>query len=508
MPDRPPFRRVLIANRGEIAVRVARGLREMGIESVAVHSDCDRHSAHVLEADAAVALGGDSAADSYLRADKILEAARTSGAEAIHPGYGFLSENAAFARAVREAGLVFIGPSPEAMAALGDKRSAREVAASCGVPVVPGCEKDDGDEALIAKARDIGFPVMLKASAGGGGRGMRLVRREEDLVEALAAGRREAEAAFGDGSMIVEKALVPARHVEVQIAGDRHGNAFSLNERECSIQRRHQKVIEEAPSPVVDEELRARMGDAAERLARQVGYDNAGTVEFLVDERRRFYFLEVNARLQVEHPVTELVTGMDLVRLQILAASGADLSEILKGADLRPRGHALEARICAESPEEGFLPAAGVLRVVRGPEGPGIRFDSGIREGCEVPVHYDSLLAKLIVHGPDRDACCDRMARALRETVILGIPTNLDFLLRVVQDQDFRAGQLSTGFLAAKPDLAAGPGDRDLDPWLAAAALCQVLAPPRRSGGNGADPRRVAPVWTMMGGFRVWEDGE
>ena len=507
MSTSPPFRRVLVANRGEIAVRILRGLREMGVESVAVHSDADSRALHVMVADRAVALGGNSAAESYLDVAKILDAARTTGAEAIHPGYGFLSENAGFARAVRDAGLTFIGPNPEAMALLGSKQSAREVALRAKVPVVPGTEQDLGDAGLIAVAKKIGMPVMVKASAGGGGRGMRLVERERDLAEAIAAGRREAKAAFGDDAMILEKAVFPARHVEIQLLGDKHGNVVSLHERECSVQRRHQKVLEESPSPAVDAALRQRMGECAVMLAKSVGYDNAGTAEFLLDARGNFYFLEVNTRLQVEHPVTELVTGVDLVHLQLQVAAGARLTDLLAGRDLTPRGHALEARICAESPEAGFLPAAGLARLVREPQGPGIRFDSGIYAGFDVPVFYDSLLAKLIVHAPDRQRACDRMVLALRQCAILGIPTNVDFLARVVDDPDFRAGRLRTDFLAHKPELARGPTELD-ERALAAAALCQSIAPGRASSGAAGGPAAAAAsTWQQLDGFRLWEAG-
>jgi acetyl-CoA carboxylase biotin carboxylase subunit len=521
----PPFRRVLIANRGEIAVRIIRGLRELGIESVAVHSQVDRRSAHVLVADHAFPLGGNTAAESYLDVGKILGAAQAMGAEAIHPGYGFLSENSGFARAVREAGLVFLGPNPEAMDRLGSKKSAREEAVKAGLPVIPGTEKDDGDQSLIAAARRIGLPVMVKASAGGGGRGMRMVERESDLAEAIAAGRREAKAAFGDDKMIVEKFVSPARHIEIQLLGDKHGNVVSLHERECSVQRRHQKVLEESPSPAVDADLRARMGAAAVKLAKAVGYDNAGTAEFLVDAHGHFYFLEVNARLQVEHPVTELVTGVDLVHLQVRVAAGEKLDDLLRGRDLRPRGHALEARICAEAPEQGFLPAAGLLRLVREPEGPGIRVDSGVYTGWDVPVFYDSLLAKLIVWAPDRAMACARMTQALRAAVYLGIPTNVDFLRRVVDDPDFRAGMLTTDFLNHKPGLAVGTPLPPDDVVLAAAVLCQAVAPRAAAPGNGSGSgngggaaggpvgsdgrgaRKSTAVWHELSGLRLFGGG-
>ncbi|MBX3464514.1 MAG: ATP-grasp domain-containing protein [Planctomycetes bacterium] len=508
MAQNPPFRRVLIANRGEIAVRVARGLRELGIESVAVHSDVDARCAHVLQADHAVPLGGNTAAESYLDVGKILAAARRSGAEAIHPGYGFLSENSRFVRAVHDAGLVFIGPNATAMDRLGGKKAAREEAIAAGVPVIPGTEQDEGDAALVAAAQRIGLPVMVKASAGGGGRGMRLVEREQDLAEAVAAGRREAKASFGDDRMIVERAVFPARHVEIQLIGDRHGHVVSLHERECSVQRRHQKVLEEAPSAVVDEDLRRRMGECAVALARRVGYDNAGTAEFLLDDQGRFYFLEVNTRLQVEHPVTELVTGVDLVHLQVHVAAGGRLEDLLAGKDLRPRGHAIEARLCAESPENGYIPAAGLLRLVREPEGPGIRVDSGVYTGWEVPPFYDSMLAKLVVWAPDRATACARLSQALRDTVYLGIPTNVDFVRRIVDDTAFRSARLRTDMLQLRPELAAGPQEGPEDLALAAAVLCQAVAPRSGGGGggNGAAARSGSTaVWNDLAGFRLFE---
>ena len=499
----PPFRRVLIANRGEIAVRICRGLRELGIESIAVHSEVDRKCAHVMAADHAFPLGGNSAAESYLDVGKILSAAKAMDAQAIHPGYGFLSENANFARAVREAGLVFLGPNPEAMERLGGKSAAREEAMKAGVPVIPGTETDDGDASLIAAAKRIGLPVMVKASAGGGGRGMRLVYEEKDLAEAIAAGRREAKASFGDDRMIVEKAVFPARHIEIQMIGDKYGDVVSLHERECSVQRRHQKVLEEAPSPVVGDSLRQRMGDAAVKLAKAVGYDNAGTAEFLVDDQGNFYFLEVNARLQVEHPVTELVTGVDLVHLQVRVAAGERLADLLKDRDLRPRGHAMEVRVCAENPEGGFLPAAGLLRLVREPEGPGIRVDSGVYSGWDVPVFYDSLLAKVIVYAPDRATACTRMSQALRDAAYLGIPTNVDFLRRLVDDPDFRQGNLRTDFLNRKPGIAKPADVPPDDLVLAAAVLTQALLP--RTGAAAASHSNES-LPAMRTSTSVWRE--
>jgi acetyl/propionyl-CoA carboxylase alpha subunit len=511
MAASPPFRRVLVANRGEIAVRVCRGLAELGIEPVAVYSDVDRAAAHVLAAPVACALGGSAASESYLCIDKILGAARDSGCDAVHPGYGFLSENADFADAVAAAGLVFLGPTAESMRQLGSKQRAREAAEAAGVPVVPGFHDDSGDDAaLAAAARHIGFPLLLKASAGGGGKGMRVVERQEDFAEALAAGRREARAAFGDDRMLLEKLVLPARHVEIQVFGDQHGQVVSLHERECSVQRRHQKVLEEAPSPAVGPKLRQRMGEAAVRLAALARYSNAGTVEFLLDESGAFYFLEVNTRLQVEHPVTELVTGLDLVHLQVQVAAGAKLSDLLGGRDLAPRGCAIEARLYAESPEAGYLPASGTLRHAIEPEGPGIRVDSGVFAGAVVSPHYDPLLAKLIVHAPDRASACRRLARALAEVVYLGIPTNVDFLQRVVDDPDFRAGALCTDFLARKPELAAPRHELPPDAAYVAAMVALEMAQ-GAAARHGADAGaaggagRLQP-WSTLGRFRVWEE--
>ena len=508
MADQPPFERVLVANRGEIALRVMRGLRELGIESVAVHSDADAKCAHVLAADHVVALGGNTATESYLDIDKVLAAAKSTGAQAIHPGYGFLSENSAFARAVKDAGLVFIGPNADAMDRLGGKKAAREEAIAAGVPVIPGTEKDLSDDELVKVAKEIGMPVMVKASAGGGGRGMRRVEREQDLAEAIAAGRREAKESFGDDRMIVERAVFPARHIEIQFVADQHGHAVSFHERECSVQRRHQKVLEEAPSAVVSEELRQRMGEAACALAQRVGYDNAGTCEFLLDDAGNFYFLEVNTRLQVEHPVTELVTGVDLVHLQLHVAAGGRLDELLAGRDLTPRGHSIEARICAESPEQGYVPAAGRLELVHEPQGPGIRVDSGVYSGWEVPPFYDSMLAKLIVWAPDRETACRRLSEALKNTAYLGIPTNVDFLRRIVDDEAFRTAAIHTDMLSKRPELAAGPQDEPDDHALAAAVLCQAMARSAGGGGGGATAGSQAgstQAWQDLAGFRLFE---
>jgi acetyl/propionyl-CoA carboxylase alpha subunit len=394
------------------------------------------------------------------------------------------------------------------MERLGQKRGARDLAESLGVPDGRGPRVDgDDDRELLRAARAVGFPLLVKASAGGGGKGMRLVERERDFLDALRAGRREAQAAFGDPTMLIERRVFPARHVEVQVFGDVHGKVVSVHERECSVQRRHQKVLEESPSPAVGEELRAAMGAAAVTLCEAVGYRSAGTVEFLLDESGAFFFLEVNTRLQVEHPVTELVTGLDLARLQILLAAGHSLDELLPDGAPQPRGWALEARICAESPEQGFLPAAGRLAVVVEADGPGVRVDSGVRSGSVVSVHYDSLLAKLIVHAPDRETACRRMARALADSTYLGIPTNVDFLRRVVEHEDFVAGRLRTDFLDLHPELTQRPAESPPDDAYVAAALCAVLAPAgAASVGAGAGAGRSDP-FREVGPLRLWGGG-
>ncbi|MEZ5988648.1 MAG: biotin carboxylase N-terminal domain-containing protein [Planctomycetota bacterium] len=509
-PMQPPFRRVLVANRGEIACRVIRGVQESGGEAVAVFSDVDARALHVRRADRAVALGGSAPAESYLAIDKLLAAARDQGCEAVHPGYGFLSENAAFARAVEDAGMVFIGPTAEAMQALGSKQAAKQVAEAAGVPCVPGFDGRDADEArFAAEAARVGFPLLVKASAGGGGRGMRLVTRAADFPAALEAGRREAEQAFGDGTMLLERYLVPCRHVEVQVFGDGEGGAAALGERECSIQRRHQKVLEEAPSPVVGDALRAALEEAACALVREIRYRNAGTVEFLVDGEGRFYFLEVNTRLQVEHPVTELVTGLDLVQAQLAIAAGDSLAQALPSALRRPRGWALEARICAEDPVNGFLPAAGLLSLCAPPEGPGVRVDTGFGTGDEVPVHYDSLLAKLIVYGPDRASCLRRMEHALVHSAWLGLPTNVDFVLSVLRHPAFQAGDLRTDFLEAWPELTPAPAGTPPDEVLAAAALAPVFAGGPAPTATSAASEVADPwsPWRAIDGFRPSAQG-
>jgi acetyl-CoA carboxylase, biotin carboxylase subunit len=493
------FRKVLIANRGEIAVRVIRALREMGIPSVAVYSDADRASPHVRMAQEAVHLGPAPSSESYLRADRIVEAARRTGAEAIHPGYGFLSENAEFAAACQAAGIVFIGPPVDAIRGMGSKTRARRLAIEAGAPVVPGaeCAIDSVDQARRLAAR-YGYPVLLKASAGGGGKGMRRVDREEELEAALRDASSEAARAFGDSEIYMEKLLVRPRHVEIQIAGDLDGNVIHLGERECSLQRRHQKVMEECPSPLMDSDpdLRRRMGETAVRIAKHARYSNAGTVEFLVDEKRDFYFLEMNTRLQVEHPITELVTGVDLVKLQVRIAAGERLP--FRQEDITWRGAAIECRIYAEDPDNNFFPSPGTITRLDRPSGPGVRLDSGVYEGSVVPIDYDPLLAKLTVHGTDRKEAIARMTRALDEYYVAGIKTNLSFFRQILEDEEFQKGCLHTGlideFFQRRPGEPDGP-----NPELEAVAAV-VAAVHTSTGSEPAALPAVAPSrWRTAG---------
>ncbi len=442
------FRKVLIANRGEIAVRIIRACRELGIKPVAIYSEADVESLHVRVADEAVCVGPAPSNQSYLNIDAIIAAAKAVNAEAIHPGYGFLAENAGFARAVTSAGLTFIGPSADAMETMGSKTSARRAAVESGVPIVPGTvDALTSFEDARATAEEFGYPVMLKAAAGGGGKGMRLVTSSEDLRSAFETAQTEAAAAFGDSSLYLEKAVERPRHIEIQIFADTHGNVVHLGERECSIQRRHQKVIEECPSPINDPDLRRRMGEAAVKIGKTVDYTGAGTVEFLLaDATREFYFLEMNTRLQVEHPVTELVTGFDLVREQFLVASGEPLS--FTQDDVRWTGHAIECRVYAEDPANNFFPSPGTITHLREPAGPGIRVDSGVANGSEVSIYYDPMIAKLAVWGRTRNEAIDRLRRSLDEYQVTGITTTLPFFREVVGDEEFVAGRLDTGFIA------------------------------------------------------------
>ncbi|GAA2608491.1 acetyl-CoA carboxylase biotin carboxylase subunit [Streptomyces tubercidicus] len=493
------FDTVLIANRGEIAVRVIRTLRALGIRSAAVYSDADADARHVREADTAVRIGPAAAAESYLSVERLLEAAVRTGAQAVHPGYGFLAENAAFARACADAGLVFIGPSADAIELMGDKIRAKETVREAGVPVVPGSSGsglDDGQ--LAAAAREIGMPVLLKPSAGGGGKGMRLVREEALLADEIASARREARSSFGDDTLLVERWIDRPRHIEIQVLADGHGNVIHLGERECSLQRRHQKVIEEAPSVLLDEATRAAMGEAAASAARSCGYRGAGTVEFIVPGKdpASYYFMEMNTRLQVEHPVTELVTGLDLVEWQLRVAAGERLPYAQE--DITLTGHAIEARICAEDPARDFLPTGGTVLTLHEPEGGGVRTDSGLSEGGEVGSRYDPMLSKVIAHGPDRASALRRLRAALAGTVTLGVTTNAGFLRRLLAHPDVVSGELDTGLVERE---AAGLVDGTVpdEVYAAAAAVRQAALEPAVADGGWRDPF-AAPNGFRLGG--------
>jgi acetyl-CoA carboxylase biotin carboxylase subunit len=479
------MRKLLIANRGEIAVRIARAARERGLPTVAVYADADREAPHVLAADEAWPLPGDAPSDTYLNIGALLDVARAAGADAVHPGYGFLAENAAFARACTDAGLTFVGPTAEVIDRMGRKTTARDAAVAAGVPVVPGTERPLGphvDDAEVQHQADaVGYPLMVKAVAGGGGKGMRTVRDAADLVAAVHRARSEALTAFGDAAVYFERRLVSPRHVEVQVLADAHGAVVPFVERECSVQRRHQKVIEESPSPSVTPALRQALADAAEAIARTVGYVNAGTIEFLVDADGAFYFLEMNTRLQVEHPVTEMVTGVDLVQWQLRLADGEPLT-LTREQAMTPRGHAIECRVYAEDPDRGFLPCPGRITSLRVPSGPGVRDDSGVATGFTVPVHYDSLLSKLVAWGETRDSARRRMLRALDEYHVGGIETTLPFFRWMLQHEAFVRGAVDTTFLdaelAARADASFVEPDADtvrlaiaataIDQWFAA----------------------------------------
>jgi acetyl-CoA carboxylase biotin carboxylase subunit len=494
--------RVLIANRGEIAVRIIRACREAGIESVAVYSDADARGLHVTLADRAERIGPAPALQSYLDIAAVIDAARRSGADAIHPGYGFLSERAGFARAVEAAGLIFIGPPADAIERMGSKIGARSLMEKAGVPIVPGRTPDDqSDSGIAAAAAALGFPVLIKASAGGGGRGMRVVREARAATELIAAARREAATAFGDGTLYVERLIERPRHVEVQVFGDDHGHVVHLFERECSLQRRHQKVIEESPSPVLAPAVRGQMGAAAVAAAKAVGYRNAGTIEFLFEgegDNARFYFLEMNTRLQVEHPVTEAVTGVDLVRAQLEVAAGAPLPWTQES--LHQRGHAIECRIYAEDPAANFLPQAGPLLLYREPAGPGLRIDAGVAEGDEVGVNYDPMLAKLIAAAETRDAALERAIAALRAFPVLGIRTNIPFLLRVLQHPDVRRGAAHTSFLDEHLAELTAPATPPVEAIAAAAVASPLLS---RGPGNApqGDGHEFADPWGQLQGW-------
>ena len=479
-----PIRTVLIANRGEIAIRIARACREMGIRSVAVYSDADADALHVRAADAAVHIGPAAPAQSYLSVDALIAAAKTADADAVHPGYGFLSENEVFARACESAGLIWVGPPADVIERMGSKIAARRLMESAGVPVVPGITPhDQSDEGILAAVRQVAYPALVKASEGGGGKGMRTLRDERAALDMIGAARREAHGAFGDGRLYVERFIERPRHVEIQVFGDAHGHVVHLFERECSLQRRHQKIVEESPSPALTPALRARMGDAAVAAARAAGYRNAGTIEFLVEgdgDAARFYFLEMNTRLQVEHPVTEAVTGVDLVQAQLAVAAGGPLP--WPQAALAQRGHAIECRVYAEDPSNGFLPQAGPLQVYREPSGPGIRIDAGVTEGGAVGVHYDPMLAKLVAYAKTRDAAIERAILALRGYEISGIKTNIPFLIGLLEHPAVRGGQVHTQFV-----------EEHLDELLAGVQI-SIVSPVKHSR---SDP------WQSLEGWRV-----
>jgi len=462
------FNKILIANRGEIAVRIIRACKELGATTVAVYSDADRKSLHVALADEAYHIGGSAPAESYLVIDKIIDVAKKSGAEAIHPGFGFLSENEKFAKRCEKEKIVFIGPSAEAIRLMGDKITARKIAQDAKVPLVPGSDGAVTDVEASGVADKIGYPVMIKASAGGGGKGMRLVRNKEDFESSLRMARSEARSSFGDDSVFVERFVEEPRHVEIQIIADTHGNTLHLFERECSIQRRHQKVIEEAPSPGISARTRKKMGEVAVKIAKAVNYSGAGTVEFIMDQKENFYFLEMNTRVQVEHPVTEMITGFDIVKWMVRIADGEKLP--FKQKDLSINGWAVECRVYAEDPQTNFMPSPGLLHYVKAPTGPGIRDDSSIYSGYEVTSFYDPMLSKLVVWAESREAAIDKMASALREYVVLGVKTNIGFLIRVMNNDVFREGKLDTGFIEKHPELLTA-GDVDIEPAVIAAAL-------------------------------------
>jgi len=496
------FKKILIANRGEIALRVMRACRELGIATVAVYSDVDRNALHVRYADEAYLIGPGPPLESYLSIPKVIKVAKAAKADAIHPGYGFLSENASFADACKKARKVFIGPPAKAMRLLGDKISAKRCVGAAGVPLVPGTDEEVDAEAAARIAGEIGYPVLIKAAAGGGGKGIRLVSDPDQMNDAVRGAASEATAAFGHGGLFVEKYLSPVRHVEVQVIADRHGNAVALGERECSIQRRHQKLVEESPSVAVDDDLRQRMLAAAVAAAKASNYENAGTVEFLLDSDKNFYFLEVNTRLQVEHPVTELCTGIDLVAEQIRVAAGERLS--FTQEDIRPTGHAIECRISAEDPYNSFMPSLGHVDWVEEPSGPGVRVDSSLFSGAEIPYHYDPMLAKLICWGPDRSAAIQRMVRALREYVVVGIQTNVPFHLQLLADERFLRGEFHTGFLEAEFSMASPDGQPEEQAALLVAAV--LAHQKRRRPPAVAAPAGDGSAWKAAGRERTLEN--
>jgi acetyl-CoA carboxylase biotin carboxylase subunit len=503
------IRRVLVANRGEIAVRIVRGCRQAGVESVAVVSEADRGSVAAAMADRTVEIGPAEAVQSYLSIDRILEAARTTGCDAIHPGYGFLAENAEFARRVAEAGLIFVGPSAAVIEAMGVKTTARERMEAAGVPVVPGARlsPDSRDEDLLATAGSVGYPLLVKAASGGGGKGMRAVTGPERLVAAVEAARREAATAFADDTVYFERMLERPRHVEVQILADGHGTVLHFGERDCSIQRRHQKVVEEAPAPGLDDALRIRMHEAAVRAAEAVGYVGAGTVEMLLDSTGQFYFLEMNTRLQVEHPVTEMVWGVDLVEQQLRVADGQPLG--ISQDEFAPRGHAMEVRLYAEDPDSGFLPQTGTIGVFEPALGPGVRIDAGITAGSEVGLYYDPLLAKFCAWGQDREQARRRLHEVLLDTVLLGVNTNQEYLARIVGHEAFARGEVHTGFIEEHLAGAPAADDAGLEILLCAAAalFSGRVATARGASAPAGDATGPEPAWSALGSWRIDPSG-
>ena len=485
--------KLLVANRGEIALRIMRSAREMGIKTVAVYSEADRTALHVRYADEAICIGPAPSSQSYLVGSKIIEACKQTGAQAIHPGYGFLSENAAFAREVKAAGLILVGPTPEAMEVMGNKLSAKAAALKYNIPMVPGTEEaiTDIDEAK-QRAIEVGFPILIKAAAGGGGKGMRIVERSEDFEEQMHLAVSEATSAFGDGSVFIERYVTSPRHIEIQVLGDTHGNIIHLFERECSVQRRHQKVVEEAPSSVLTEEIRARMGKCAVDVARAVNYVGAGTVEFILDENLDFFFLEMNTRLQVEHPVTEMITGLDLVKEQIKIARGEVLS--VKQEDLKINGHAMELRVYAEDPLNNFLPDIGTLQTYKTPKGNGVRVDDGFEEGMEIPIYYDPMIAKLITYGANRHEAIERMIRAIDEYDITGIQTTLSFGKFVMQHEAFTSGKFDTHFVSKYFTSDSLKSDNEEEAMLA--AIAAVLALKNQKVASSAVAETESSNWT------------
>ena len=488
----PQIKKILVANRGEIALRVMRSAKEMGIKTVAVYSEADREALHVRFADEAVFIGPPASSESYLRIDKIIDAARKTGAQAIHPGYGFLSENEDFAQAIEDAGMIFIGPSAKSIEVMGSKLAAKDAVAKFNVPLVPGTSEPIDDINKAKKiAKDIGYPILIKASAGGGGKGMRIVENENEFQEQMERAVSEATSAFGDGSVFIEKYVTKPRHIEFQIFGDKHGNVIHFFERECSIQRRHQKVVEEAPSSVLTPDIRKRMGEAAINVAKSCGYYGAGTVEFILDDSLNFYFLEMNTRLQVEHPVTEMITGIDLVKLQISVAQGEKLP--FKQEDLKIHGHAVEIRVYAEDPSNNFLPDIGTLQTYKRPQGNGIRVDDGFEQGMSIPFYYDPMIAKLICHAETREMAIEKTIRAIQEYEITGLETTLGFCNFVMHHEAFRSGKFDTGFVGKyfKPEVLTATPD-PAEEQLAAALSAHILA--TSTSTHAATQREIVPI--------------